>query len=99
MGLHLINKNGPPSTPKFIRGTLPSGQEWSIQWKSEVTPFQNYVSQVQKFQRDNNLTEMSADEIEDRICQQLAKGHCTSSTIGYRPAPPRRAGCKSCGKW
>jgi hypothetical protein len=99
MGLHLINKNSPPSSPKRIRGTLKSGQEYSLEWKSQFTPFNSFVSQVQKFQRDNELTEMTADEIEDRICQQLGKTHCSGDPVGYRPAPQRRPGCKSCGKW
>jgi hypothetical protein len=99
MGLHLINKNSPPSTPKSIRGTHPNGQAYSIEWKSTFTPFQSFVAQVQKFQGDNGIDVMTSEEIEDRICQQLAKGHCTADTLGYRPAPAPRKGCKSCGKW
>jgi hypothetical protein len=99
MGLHLINKNSPPSTPKSIRGTDPNGQPYSLAWNSSVQPFQSFVAQVQAFQSKNGIEVMSAEEIEDRICQQLAKGHCTADTVGYRPAPARRPGCKSCGKW
>lgn len=99
MGLHLINKNSPPSSPKRIRGNHPNGTEYNLEWKSAVQPFASFVTQVQKFQRDNGIEVMSAEEIEDRICQQLGKGHCTTDTVGYRPAPARRPGCKSCGKW
>lgn len=99
MGLHLINKNSPPTVPKGIRGTDANGKEYYLAWNSSVQPFASYVSLVRNYQQNNNLTVMSSEEIEDRICQQLAKGHCTSDTTGYVPAPARRGGCKSCGKW
>lgn len=98
MGLHLKNKNSPPSSPKRIRMILNNGKEHAIQWHSQFTPFDKFVVQVQNFQKNNGLTEMTADEIEDRICQQLSGEFCTRDLTGYKPAPIRkRSGCKSCG--
>lgn len=84
------------ATPKSWRSTV-NGKDYRIPWDPRNS-FQQFVATVQAFTQANNLPVPSADELEDMMCRQLPRGHCSGGDI-HRPPPIRAVQpCSSCGR-